>query len=288
MLIEGFVGKYLLSPVNHASKYTIRQKMGISARQKIGQLVMAGLWIMGYGFAEDVQRRGMENCNMETYDSTNDVLEHCKRVKYWMGWVIDVLEYRATHHDESKLVDPEKPIFDEFVPLLKVYQFGSDEYKDALARMGEGLQHHYRENPHHPEHWKRGIDGMALWDLVEMVCDWMAAASVKEGHVNLGYLQERFHVSPQLRRIIENTLWSADMDCINNRVPMEFWPIINFSPPKEKNWTEKIDAMSRERLEQFAINAMGLIMSLDGHTTQTPDDVFAEVYKIGEPDGRVE
>jgi hypothetical protein len=32
-------------------------------------------------------------------------------------------------------------------------------------------------NSHHPEHYgNRGISGMDLFDVVEMMCDWMAAA----------------------------------------------------------------------------------------------------------------
>jgi hypothetical protein len=162
------------------------------------------------------------------YDCTDDVLEHRKRVSFWIHWIIEVLEYRAEHHDESKLESPEKEIFDEFTPKLKEFAFGSDEYRAALANMGEALNHHYQNNPHHPEYFKRGINGMSIWDVVEMLADWMAATSVKNQFMNLDLLQERFAISPQLRNIIANSLWAADMDAINSRIPLEYMQISNF------------------------------------------------------------
>ena len=173
---------------------------------------------------------------MSNYDCTNDVLEHRSRVAYLLGWLTgETIAYRAEKHDESKLHSPEKEIFDEFVPKLRTLEFGSDEYKASLAAMGRGLQHHYQVNSHHPEYHKNGIDGMTIWDLVEMLADWMAATSVKNASVNLDYLQERFSISPQLRNIIANTLRCADMDAINCIVPIEYQPIRNFLSPSEGN-----------------------------------------------------
>ena len=171
---------------------------------------------------------------MENYDCTNDVLKHRERVAYWLKWLtVEVLEYRARVHDESKLHLPEKEIFDEFTPKLKTLEFGSAEYKAALEKMGEGLKHHYKVNPHHPESHSRGVDGMTIWDLVEMLADWMAAASVKNANIDLDYLQKRFNLSPQLRNIIANTLWCADMDTINYKVPVEYQQVTNFLSAKD-------------------------------------------------------
>lgn len=163
------------------------------------------------------------------YDCTNDVLDHRARVAFWLKFLTsDVLEYRAKHHDESKLCDPEKAIFDEYTPKLKQYEFGSEAYKQALAGMKTGLQHHYNANPHHPEHFADGIDGMNIWDLVEMLADWMAAASVKNAPMNLEYLKKRFNISDQLLSIIKNTLWSADYSMIDNQIPEQFSQRSNF------------------------------------------------------------
>lgn len=167
--------------------------------------------------------------NGEKYDCTADVLEHRRRVAFWLEFMTgDVLDWRAEHHDASKLTEPEKPYFDEYTPKLKTLEFGSEAYKQALAGLNVGLQHHYAENPHHPEHYPDGIDGMTIWDLVEMLADWMAASSVKNAPMNLPYLQKRFNISDQLLSIIKNTLWSADYSMIDNQIPLDVAQIHNF------------------------------------------------------------
>jgi hypothetical protein len=66
-----------------------------------------------------------------------------------------------------------------------------------------------------------------------MMADWMAAASVKNTPMDFDYLQKRFNLSPQLRNIIVNTLWCADMDTINFKVPIEYQQISNFVSAKD-------------------------------------------------------
>ena len=58
-------------------------------------------------------------------------------------------------------------------------------------------------------------------------------ASVKNANIDLDYLQNRFNLSPQLRNIIANTLWCADMDTINYKVPVEYQQINNFLSAKD-------------------------------------------------------
>jgi hypothetical protein len=119
---------------------------------------------------------------------------------------------RVTHHDESKLQEPEKSMFDEFTPKLRDSTYGSDEYKGFLAQMGEALQHHYANNRHHPEHFENGVAGMTLVDLVEMLADWKAAT---ERHADgdlgksLEIQKERFGISDQLSSILHNTAVEA-------------------------------------------------------------------------------
>jgi hypothetical protein len=71
--------------------------------------------------------------------------------------------------------------------------------------MGEALKHHYANNRHHPEHFENGINGMNLLDVIEMVCDWKAAADLKGVEPNLDYLAQRFGISDQLKNIIAAT-----------------------------------------------------------------------------------
>lgn len=109
------------------------------------------------------------------YDSRADTLDHIVKVRWKLMQVVDRLHDRAIRHDNSKLLSPEKEIFDEYTPKLRATTYGSDEYKQHLAAMGRGLAHHYQVNSHHPEHYENGIRGMDLMDVIEMVCDWMAA-----------------------------------------------------------------------------------------------------------------
>ena len=142
----------------------------------------------------------------EPYDCTADVLEHKRKVKDWMNQFSNILDRRALIHDDSKLQPPEKECFDTWMPELKTREFGSEYYKVALDAMGEGIAHHYRVNPHHPEHYENGVADMCLHDVVEMVCDWMAAAQAHGIPVDLDHAAKRFQLSPQLASIIRNTL----------------------------------------------------------------------------------
>ena len=40
---------------------------------------------------------------------------------------------------------------------MKDFAYGSPEYKASLKELGPALEHHYKENKHHPEHWLNGI-----------------------------------------------------------------------------------------------------------------------------------
>jgi hypothetical protein len=143
----------------------------------------------------------------ERYDSTKDVELHKRLVSRYLNKVIlELAMERSPRHDASKLEEPEKSMFDEFIPKLKETEFGSDEYKAALVDMGQALQHHYQANRHHPEHFDNGINDMTLVDVIEMICDWNAAAFMKGVDVNLDYLSKRFGITDQLRHIILNTI----------------------------------------------------------------------------------
>lgn len=143
---------------------------------------------------------------MSDYDCTQDVMAHKRLVSNMLGSQILDLARRSKVHDDSKLQPPEKEGFDQWTPELKARTFGTEYYKQALDAMGEFLQHHYQVNSHHPEHYPNGVDGMTLADILEMVCDWRAAALAKGLNVDLEHAAQRFNLSPQLVNIIRNTL----------------------------------------------------------------------------------
>lgn len=142
------------------------------------------------------------------YDSKIDTLLHIKRVSELLSQFSSELLRRATKHDNSKLESPEKELFDEFTPKLKNSTYGSDEYKEYLKGLKVALDHHYKNNSHHPEHYENGIDGFDLFDLVEMFVDWKAATERHDNgdfYKSLEINEERFKMSPQLVNIFKNT-----------------------------------------------------------------------------------
>ena len=145
---------------------------------------------------------------MEPYDSAPDTLDHIGRVRYYLGECIETLGRRADAHDASKLRSPEKEAFDVLTPRLKGLTYGSDEYRACLKELKPALDHHYAANSHHPEHYPNGVDGMSLFDVVEMLMDWKAAS---ERHANGDIWQSiehnvgRFGLSDQTAAILRNT-----------------------------------------------------------------------------------
>ena len=93
-----------------------------------------------------------------SYDSTADTKDHILKVQVYLVHATERLLRRAGEHDRSKLEPPEKEMFDKFTPKLCELEYGSDEYKAATEAMGSALEHHYRLNAHHPEHWEGSVE----------------------------------------------------------------------------------------------------------------------------------
>lgn len=141
-------------------------------------------------------------------DSTKETKKHIKTViKYCKNFTKQLIT-RVMNHDKSKLGDIEKPLFDEYTSKLKNSTYGSEEYKNFLEQLKPALNHHYKNNSHHPEYYSNGIQGMDLFDLVEMFFDWKAAS---ERHDNGNLLKsidinkKRFNMSDDLVCIFKNT-----------------------------------------------------------------------------------
>jgi hypothetical protein len=142
-------------------------------------------------------------------DSSVDTLLHIKRVSELLTQACVELIERANKHDDSKLLSPEKELFDELTPRLKGLTYNSPEYKESLAELQVALKHHYAHNSHHPQHYANGVDGMNLFDILEMFFDWKAASERhNDGNINLSISEnrERFKLSDQLTNIFKNTV----------------------------------------------------------------------------------
>lgn len=142
------------------------------------------------------------------YDSRIDTLLHIKRVSELLTKASTELIRRANIHDNSKLSTPEKELFDEFTPKLANTTYGSEEYKSFLRQLKVALDHHYKNNSHHPEHYDDGVDDFDVFDLIEMFFDWKAATERhNDGDIlkSIDINQTRFKISDQICNIFRNT-----------------------------------------------------------------------------------
>lgn len=147
----------------------------------------------------------------EQEKATNyDTMKHIGRVHKLLNFFIVELLRCAEQHDQSKLVEPEVAAFTSYTALLASMTYGSKEYHDVKnGPLGRAIEHHYAHNRHHPEHFKDGVNDMTLVDLVEMLCDWKASSERHhDGNIrkSIEINADRFNISPQLVRILENTL----------------------------------------------------------------------------------
>lgn len=150
---------------------------------------------------------------MSDYDSRIATYKHIKRVAELLCSASQELIERSKVHDDSKLKSPEKELFNELTPKLKGSTFGSEEYSQFLEELKPALDHHYKHNSHHPQHYEEGIKGMDLFDLIEMFLDWIASSERHDdGDIveSININQERFGYSDDLKQIMLNTVDSID------------------------------------------------------------------------------
>ncbi len=141
-------------------------------------------------------------------DYVKDLVDHKRRVASYLESVANELFRRAAEHDNSKFSPEEYDIYDEVFPELQKYAYGTPELKAAYERLGPALKHHFQVNDHHPDHFAAGVDGMNLIQLIEMVCDWLAASERSKTHITTGLSinKERYHIDDQLFEAIKSTM----------------------------------------------------------------------------------
>jgi hypothetical protein len=149
-----------------------------------------------------------EPLTIEQQATNYETMRHIEQVRNLLNLFAGELLHRGEAHDQSKMRTPEVEGFTEYTKKLATCTYGSPEYEGYLKALGEALTHHYAKNRHHPEHFKEGIDGMNLIDLVEMFCDWKAATMRHhDGNLrkSITHNATRFGINPQLVKILENT-----------------------------------------------------------------------------------
>lgn len=149
------------------------------------------------------------------YESRIKTMRHIETVRNFMNTFIRELLHRQEQHDQTKLQEPEVEVFDEYTNKLRSCTYGSPEYTSNLQMMHIALDHHYANNPHHPEYHRTTeipdqslLERMTLIDIVEMFCDWSAATlRHSDGDIleSIDKNQERFGYSDELAQIMKNT-----------------------------------------------------------------------------------
>ena len=165
------------------------------------------------------------------------IAAHNNNVQNNMADAITEIVRRMANHDQSKYSKEE---YDLVIgkPYLQTLEYNTPEYKEGLARVQSAVANHYEQNSHHPEHFTQwecngcfkvfenppdslhcdeclceifeqniGIRGMSLLDLLEMACDWQAAA-VEHGSDFMTSIErniERFNLSPEMQDILKST-----------------------------------------------------------------------------------
>lgn len=144
---------------------------------------------------------------------------HIERVRELVDEARVTLAGRGFCHDASKLRTPEAEVFKQYGPKLHGMTYDSPEYKAALAKIKPAADHHYANNRHHPEHFKKGVQDMTLIDLLEMLADWKAAG---ERHADgsmaasLDKNGDRFMIPLPIMQLLRNTVdamgWGDEME----------------------------------------------------------------------------
>ena len=141
-------------------------------------------------------------------DFIKDLVQHKQWVAQNMQTAANELFQRAAIHDNSKFSPEEFEPYEEAFPNLQKYAYGSEELRAELRKIKPAIHHHFSVNRHHPEYHENGINGMNLIDVLEMVCDWMAASKRSQTGIDKGLEinRERYGISDQLFEIIKHTV----------------------------------------------------------------------------------
>ncbi len=161
-----------------------------------------------------------------------DSIDHKRRVGLYLQKVANALFGRAIVHDNSKFSPEEYEPYDKAFPEFKKHAFGSEGMKAVYESISPALDHHFDLNRHHPEYFKSGIDGMNLIDVIEMVCDWLAASSRSKVDIHTGLLvnKEKFGIDDQLFGIIERTVIElTGPSCAHQPNPNTLYPDVLLS-----------------------------------------------------------
>ncbi len=137
--------------------------------------------------------------------SISEILCHNRMVRdFMMSAALEIIN-RGSFHDLSKLSIEESDLWDSPDINLKDYEYGTIQYDNAKNCFREARLVHYKNNTHHPEHYPNGIDGMNLFDIIEMYFDWLASCEKIGMQKSITINKRHYNMSDQLTNIFLNT-----------------------------------------------------------------------------------
>ena len=138
-----------------------------------------------------------------------DTLNHINDVRELLSGFSKDLESRGKWHDYSKFSNEEQKVFSDVLDGKQSAKYGTPEYEETKRKLAPALEHHYKENRHHPEHFPKGIADMTLVDVLEMLCDWKAATKRhKDDNIeaSIEINSKKYNIDKQLKQILINTI----------------------------------------------------------------------------------
>ena len=141
-----------------------------------------------------------------------DQIQHVQTFQALLFEWVQRLVISAIEHDTSKWSDKEYDAFVAARDSLRGSKNGQDaEYQKNYQ--SEAIQHHVKNNPHHPEYWDARNEPMPLHEIIAMFFDWYSRCQQKNTSLdafwqyNLAKLTNQIHAIPvveSLRRYVDD------------------------------------------------------------------------------------
>lgn len=166
---------------------------------------------------------------IEEIDFENETRKHQQCVASLLIKISQMLMQRAIEHDRSKFSKEEKELYQKYTPFFKGTKYGSKEYREIVEKMKPAVNHHYLVNKHHPEFndingfsfqsLNDPIKSMDLIDIIEMLCDWLAAGK-RSGQLDFEKNMKKYFIDGQFAQLLRNT---SGLDDIENELEKHYF-----------------------------------------------------------------
>ena len=130
---------------------------------------------------------------------------HIAEFQQAIATLTEKLKQRAKTHDASKLQEPELTQYTEVEEKLEKHPIGSHNYRSIVKQNKPILDKHYKNNPHHPEHFKNGFNSMTILDLVDVFTDWKLDCGDEDWDSFVDSRTDYYSLSSQLATILKNS-----------------------------------------------------------------------------------